>query len=440
MAFDISKTSFLKDFLLYSTLKQSYSMSKENTQHFDVVVIGGGAAGMMAAGRAAERGKKVLLIEKNKTLGEKLKITGGGRCNITNAEFDSHVFLSHFGKAAKFLHSPLSRFGIQDTFDFFENHGLPLVVQARKRAFPKTESAMDVFRVMEKYVKENNVELRLHTRVRDIESKNGKIISIDTGKEKITADNFIIATGGQSHQETGSTGDGFTWLKQIGHSVKESSPNIVPLEVEESWVKTLAGVSLSFMRITFFLDEKKSFAKTGKVLFTHFGLSGPLILNSAHRVGELLQAGQVSAKIDVFPDTNLGLLEKQILHIFDKNKNKDLKNVFKEIAPKGTSEAILPLLDIDPEKKVHSVSVEERKRIVRLLKALPVTIRGLMGFDRAVISDGGVTLEEVDTKTLRSKLYDNLYLTGDILHINRPSGGYSLQLCWTTGFVAGENV
>ncbi|HET8575404.1 MAG TPA: NAD(P)/FAD-dependent oxidoreductase [Candidatus Paceibacterota bacterium] len=415
-------------------------MSTEKKEYFDVAVLGGGASGMMAAGVAASRGKKVVLLEKNKELGKKLKITGGGRCNITNAEFDSRAFLSHFKKAEKFLHSPLSKFGVQDTFDFFAARGLPLVVQARKRAFPKTENAHDVAKVLEIFLKHGGVAVRTGHKVISLKTEDGKITGVVTTKGEIVAEKFILATGGQSHTETGSTGDGFAWLSQLGHTIKSPSPNIVPLKVPDTWVHALQGVSLSFMRITFYLDEKKQFSKTGKILFTHFGLSGPLILNSAYEVGELLEGGTVTAKIDLFPDTDLGSLGKQVLRVFDQNKNKQFKNVFPEIAPRGTSDVFMQMLSLDPEKRVHSITVEERKQIVHLLKALPLAVSGLMGFDRAVISDGGVILEEVDTKTLRSKLYENLYLTGDILHINRPSGGYSLQLCWTTGFVAGSSV
>lgn len=204
----------------------------------------------------------------------------------------------------------------------------------------------------------------------------------------------------------------------------------------------LAGVSLSFMKITFFVDEKKALSKTGKILFTHFGISGPLILNLAHTVGDLLHSGHVTALIDAYPHTDLGSLEKTIIKVFDANKNKALKNIIKEFVPEGTHKGISVLLKerLDIEKKVHLVTKEERKVIVRLLKALPLSITGLMGFDRAVIADGGVVLEEIDMRTMRSKKVPNLFVTGDLLHINRPSGGFSLQLCWSTGYVAGNHV
>lgn len=406
---------------------------------YDVIIIGGGASGMMAGAISGAKGKKVLILEKNKDLGEKLKISGGGRCNITNAEKDIRKFLANYGNAEQFLYSSFSKFSSKDTFDFFENLGLPLVVQARQRAFPNTEKAHDVYKALVSALKSANVEIKTSGKVTKILSNKNEIIGVVAGEKTYVAKSYIFATGGVSHPETGSTGDGFRWLKDLGHKVLSPTPTIVPLAVSDEWIKSLAGVSMSFMKITFYVDGVKKFAKKGKILFTHFGLSGPLILNSAKTVADLLHTGIVTAAIDAFPDTDLGALEKRIINVFDINKNKMLKNVFDQIAPEGTSLAILSLVSVDPDKKVHSVTKEERKEIVQILKSLPVNISGLMGFDRAVVADGGVSLDEIDTKTMRSKLYNNLYVTGDLLHINRPSGGYSLQLCWTTGYVAGEN-
>lgn len=409
-------------------------------QSFDVIVIGGGSSGIMAAGRAAELGHKVLLLEKNRKLGEKLNMTGGGRCNITNAEFDIRAFLENYGEAKDFLFSPFSQFGIKDTFDFFEKLGLPLVIEARNRAFPKTQKAEDVTKTLEKYMKTNGVIIRTNSTVSKIVIENKKVVGVLVGKDEYRAKAIILATGGVSHPETGSTGDGFNWLKDLGHTVKEPSPDVVPLEVNDNWVKELSGVSLSFMKITFFLDTVKKFSKKGRILFTHFGLSGPLILNSAREVKRMLEQGEVTATIDLFPDTNLGLLEKQIMKVFDEYKNKDLKNIFQEITPHGTAEAIIKLLSFDPNTKVHSVTKEQRKEIVHLLKSLPVSVSGLMGYERSVVSDGGISLKEIDTRTMQSKIHPNLFILGDLLDINRQSGGYSLQLCWTTAMVAAGHV
>lgn len=407
---------------------------------FDVIVIGGGPSGMMAAGRAAERGRRVLLLEKNKKLGEKLKITGGGRCNITNATYDVHAMLENYGEAKPFLFSPFSQFGVKDTFAFFESRGLPLVVQARDRVFPETEKAEDVFAVMERYMRKNNVIVRTGVQVKKIVVRGKVATGVETSEGLVTAGAIVLSTGGMSHPEKGSTADGFVWLKKIGHAVSAPSPDIVPLAVADEWVKNLSGTSLSFMKITFSLDGVKKFSKLGKILFTHFGLSGPLILNSAREVKKLLKAGIVTATIDAYPDTDLGALDEKLVRLFEVNKNKDLKNVAGEFMPEGMEKTIFSVLPgLDANSKVHSVSREDRKRIVQTLKALPLTIEGLMGFDRAVVADGGVTLSEVDMKSMRSKLASNLFVTGDLLDIERKSGGYSLQLCWTTGYVAGSN-
>jgi predicted Rossmann fold flavoprotein len=412
----------------------------EKLDQYDVIIIGGGASGMMAASVAGAKGKKVMIIEKNHSLGEKLKITGGGRCNITNAEEDFRVFMKNYGVAEPFLYSAFSQFGQKDTFEYFESRGLPLVVQARKRAFPHTEKAFDVYALLLKEIEKNGVKVKLNTRVKKIVTNKDFVSEIITNNGTYSATSYILSTGGMSHPETGSTGDGFDFLKELGHSIKEPTPSIVPLEVADKWVRMLAGVSLSFMKITFFLEDKKEFSKTGKVLFTHFGLSGPLILNSASKVSDLLLSGRVTATIDAFPDTNHGALEKQIIKVFDANKNKFLRTAFKEIAPEGTAKAIETLLpELDFNTKVHSVTKEQRKGIVHLLKALPIHITNLMGYDRAVVADGGVLLPEVDMKTMRSLKFKNLFVTGDLLNINRPSGGYGLQLCWTTGYVAGIN-
>ncbi len=408
-------------------------------KHFDVIVIGGGASGMMAAGRAAERGRQVLLLEKNKELGKKLAITGGSRCNICNNEEDEHLLLQYFCSAEKFLYSSFSQFGLTETKEFFTSHDLPLVVEANKRVFPASKKASDVVAVMEKYVRSGGVEILTNATVKKIVVDGEKITGVRVGNEILTAESFIIATGGKSHPETGSTGDGFSWLKELGCKVVKPTPSVVPLAVQDDWIKMLAGVSFDHVKVTFFVEGRKQLAVQGRVLCTHFGISGPLILNTASKVADMLLDGVVTATIDVFPGMDLGALDKHITKIFDDNKNRDLKNVMKLIAPTGTASAILMLLPrFDVEKKVHSISKQERKTIVNLLKDLPLTITGLMGNDRAVVSDGGISISEIDGKTMRSRKYENLYITGDLLHINRPSGGFSLQLCWTTGWVAGD--
>lgn len=408
---------------------------------YDLIVIGGGPSGMMAAGRAAELGAKVLLIEKNKKLGKKLGITGGGRCNITNAEPEIRTFLENFGDAKEFLFSPFSKFSQKDTLEFFENKGLPLIIESRKRAFPNTHNAEDVINVMETYIRENDVEVHMKAKVTSLIKNEDDIFEVSTKKNTFFAANVVIATGGLAAPETGSTGDGFKFLEDLGHTVLEPNPNIVPLRVNEDWVQKLSGVTLSFMKIRFIQDGKIKITKVGKILFTHFGISGPLILNTSYEVKKLLEKGRVTASIDIFPDTEENELEKRILNLFEKNKNKMVKNIFTDILPKSISETVLSLPDINlAEREVNSITREERKKLIKKIKGLDFEIAGTMGFDRAVIADGGVIPEEVDFKNMTSRKIKNLYLLGDILDINRPSGGFSLQLCWTTGWVAGTDI
>lgn len=395
---------------------------------------------MMAAGRAAALGKRVLLLEKNKKLGKKLEISGGGRCNITNATPDVRVLLEKYGDAAPFLFSPFAQFGVKETFTFFEALGLPIVTQAHNRAFPKTERAVDVVSALTRYMQKGKVEIKTGAAVERIQSSDGKIDGVIAGGDMYTAQQYILATGGVSHPETGSTGDGFDWLRELGHTVKTPTPSLVPLATSEQWGHTLSGISVEGVKLTFFVDGKKHFSEKGKVLFTHFGISGPTILNLASKVGDLLHEGEVTTYIDLYPTTDIGALDARILSIFEANKNKLLKNVLKEIVPEGMAPGVaLALIEINLDTKVHSITKEQRRKIVDTLKGLPLTITSLMDGNRAVVADGGVMMNEVDTKTMRSKRCKNLSITGDLLNINRPSGGYSLQLCWTTGWVAGSN-
>jgi len=413
----------------------------QGMENFDVIVVGGGPAGMIAAGHAAEYGRRVLLLEKNPTPGKKLELSGGGRCNITNGEFDTREFLANYGEYAKFLFSPFSRFAARDTFELFENLGLSLYIsEDRKRAFPETDRSIDVNRALQNYMKIHDVQCRFSTSVQGLLVENGKVTGVQTLEGPLRSESVILATGGTAYPETGSTGEAFQWLEQIGHTIVKATPDIVPLKVKEQWVKDLSGTSLDPMRITFTAKDGTSIFRQGKILFTHFGISGPLILNSAHEVKKLLKQGPVSAVIDLFPKLEFNEIDRKILAAFDENKNKIVRNVTKILVPTGMAKTLNANLPDDLlDKKVNIVTQEERKQLARTIKGLPLTITATMGYDWAVVCDGGIPLEEVDTKTMASRLHPNVFITGDMLNISRPSGGFSLQLCWTTGYVAGGN-
>jgi len=414
-----------------------------------VVVIGGGPAGMMAAGRAAEKGALVLLLEKNEILGKKLLITGGGRCNVTNGEMNTRKLLAKFKGSDKFLFSAFSRFGIKELLDFFHSHGLETKEEANLRIFPKSERARDVRDALAGYLKQNKVTVLAGNPVTGFtKGANDAIDSVKLGNGKeIKAHSYILATGGKSRPDTGSTGDGFVWLEKLGHKIIKPLPSLVPIAIKDAWVKKLQGVSVADVKISIFQDGEKQDSKIGKILFTHFGVSGPTILNMSKEVGALLEWGDVEIILDMFPKLDLGTLDKKIQEAFAVNSNKMFKNSLAGLPalsssnglPSAVASAIVDISGIKGDTFCHSVKKDQRLALVKLLKAMPMKVESLLGANKAIVTSGGVALEEVDFKNMRSRLFSNLYLVGDILNIDRPSGGYSLQLCWTTGYVAGES-
>lgn len=419
-------------------------------RNWDVIVIGGGASGMMAASAAAKNGAAVLLLEKNATLGKKLLITGGGRCNVTNAEFDTRVLLNKFKEARDYLFSTFSQWDVQDTLSFFHERDMQTKVEAEKRVFPITDKAESVWNVLVQEMIRHNVTVLSHSPVtsilhsRDIDEKK-KIVGVRSGEKKYYGKAIIIATGGTSRPETGSSGDAYPWLADLGHTVITPTPSLVPLAVYDTWVKHLAGITLTDVKLHVYQNTIKQDVYRGnvtkksldKILFTHTGITGPSILNMSKDIGELLKYGEVIVSIDLLPHLDHEKIDKALQELFKEHDKKKLKNALSAIIPQALVGPVIDLALILHENNCNSISREERIRLTRVLKKIPIHVEKLLGLDKAIISSGGVLLDEINWKTMQSRLYPNLYIIGDMLNIDKPSGGYSLQLCWSTGHVAG---
>lgn len=403
----------------------------------DVAVVGGGPAGMMAAIRAAELGAKVILIEKNEKLGKKLLITGGGRCNVTNATFDNRALAQKYGKKGKFLLSPLSQWNSENTIDFFESRDMPTKIEAEERVFPKSNSAQSVLDVLQEDLEKYHVHILTNTPVIKLHRTKNLISSVETLHEIIHATTYIITTGGTARPETGSTGEGFAWLKKLGHAIVIPDAALVPIKIAEPWVKKLQGLSFPEVKITLFENNIRREGKTGKILFTHFGLSGPLVLNMSRTIGEAMRESKVTLSLDLFPTLDHRELDEKLRAHLATVQNKRWQNALKGFFPPLLVPIAVEFSKINPQFFVNKIPREARIAFNKVLKDIRITPTGLLGPEKAIVSSGGVALEEVDFKTMRSLKVDNLYLAGDILDFDRPSGGFSLQICWTTGFVAG---
>jgi len=407
---------------------------------YDVAVIGGGPAGMMAAGRAGEKGAKVVLIEKNRKLGLKLLLTGKGRCNVAHQITNLREFVNEFGVNGKFLFSSLSKFGIEDTISFFERKRVPLKLERGNRIFPKSDSSRDVVRALVGYLKKFKVNIKIGAKVKKIKYSSQrieKVVLIDN--QEISADNFIICTGGKSYPATGSTGDGYQWLKKLGHTITELRPALTPLLLKENFIKNLEGLSLKNVDISLYRNNKKIDSRFGEAIFTSQGISGPIILDLSKRVGlEIKKEGDLILRIDFKPALDFIKLDQRIQRDFKKTNNKFFKNSLDALLPQKLIPVILKLSGINLSKKVNLVTSAERKKILHLLKEFDLHIKGLDDYRKAIITSGGVKLNEIDPLTMKSKIISNLSLAGEILDLDGPTGGYNLQVCWTTGWVAGD--
>ncbi len=402
------------------------------------VVIGGGAAGMMAAAVAAENGRSVILLEKNEKLGKKLYITGKGRCNVTNA-CGRDKFFENIVSNPKFLYSAFSTFDNKRLEIFLENNGCHLKEERGERVFPASDHASDVTAAFERFFKKSGVQVRLHCKVREIETDGDRIIGVilEDGRA-IPAECVIVATGGLSYPVTGSTGDGHRMAQALGHKVTDCAPALVALETEEDWCKKLQGLSLKNVSLTMSCGKKKLYQGFGEMLFTHYGVSGPLVLSASSFYGKKKGTEAVSLTIDLKPALSEEQLDKRILRDFEENRNRQFKNALGGLYPAKLISVMIERSGIDPEKKVHEVTKQERRRLAELTKAFTLQVRGKRGFEEAVITQGGVSVKEVNPSTMESKLVRGLYFAGEVLDLDGLTGGFNLQIAWSTGYLAGK--
>lgn len=418
-----------------------YGVSMTERDVWDCIAVGAGPAGMMAACVAAERGARVIIVEKNDRPGEKLLITGGGRCNITNNTPNPKEMAARYGEASKFLVAPFTHFGVTETLAFFHALHVDTHEEAEGRVFPATNSAATVHHALLARLSELGVTLRTRSPVASLYATDGAASGVQLADgTSLYGKAIIISTGGISRPETGSTGDGFAWLAGLGHTVRTVGAALVPLSSKDVWVRRLTGTTLTDTRLTAYVDGVKAATQSGKMLFTHVGLSGPAVLNFSSTIGELIQSGIVTLGIDPLPHLAPDVLHKKLLSELQAHSNQHIRTVLAAFVPAALAAPILEQAQVDGATPAHSLTRDSRIRVLQTMKNLTARIDGLLGTDKAIVTSGGVSLTEIDTRTMESRIVRNLYLIGDVLDINRPSGGYSLQLCWTTGFCAGEEV
>lgn len=404
-----------------------------------MIVVGGGAAGMMAAVFAARNGQNVQLLEKNEKLGKKLFITGKGRCNITNAADIEDLFTAVTSNP-KFLYSGFYSFTNQQVIDFFEELGVKTKIERGERVFPVSDHSSDVIAAFSRELKSLGVSVSLHTEVRELLCEQDKVCGVLlTNGKKMKADAVIVATGGISYPSTGSTGDGYRFAKETGHRVTELLPSLVPMEVRQWYAKELQGLSLRNIEICITDGKKKLYEEFGEMLFTHYGVTGPVILSASSVVGKTLRKKELTLHIDLKPALSEEQLDKRILREFDANHNKQYKNSIDSLFPAKLKPVMIELSEIEPEKKVNEITKEERQRLVHLIKDFTMTLTGLRSYNEAIITKGGVSVKEIDPGTMESKKMKGLYFAGEVLDLDAVTGGYNLQIAWSTGYLAGMN-
>ncbi|MGN0318879.1 MAG: NAD(P)/FAD-dependent oxidoreductase [Lachnospira sp.] len=409
-----------------------------------VLVIGGGAAGMMAAITALRNYHEVILLEKNEKLGKKLFITGKGRCNFTNAG-DEEDIRNSIVSNQKFMFSSLKGFSNYDTMGFFDELGLKFKIERGNRVFPESDHSSDVISAMTKELKRLGCDLRLNTTVLEINADNGRFHSVTVNneygkKEQIRADSCIIATGGNSYQSTGSTGDGYRFAKSLGHTVTPLFPALVPVTTKEEWVPHLQGLSLKNISVSILDGERQVYSDFGEMLFTHFGVSGPVILSASSYIAGTLRNRELKLVVDLKPALSEEQLDERVLRDFKLELNKAFKNSLDKLLPKKLIPVIISLSGIAPDKKVNEITREERLRLISVIKNLTMTLISVRGFNEAIITQGGVNVKEINPSTMESKLVENVYFAGEVLDVDAVTGGFNLQVAWSSAYAAATHL
>ncbi|MEI7942679.1 MAG: NAD(P)/FAD-dependent oxidoreductase [Candidatus Riflemargulisbacteria bacterium] len=411
---------------------------------YDLIIIGGGPAGMIAGISAKTNcpNAKILILEKNDSCGKKLLITGNGRCNLTTANIDINIFMEQLGKKGKWMRDALNAFPVDATIDFFTNLGIELHTEGENRIFPASENAVFVRDKLIRKLKDLKVEIKYSSSAKQITNDNKEFLIITKDNSKYIANTLLISTGGLSYPTTGSTGDGYILAERLGHSIIKPTAALTSLKANELWIKDLAGISLKDVKVEVFQSNFKQEERFGDILFTHSGLSGPLILNLSKHIHHLMNNNSepISFQIDTLYKENHQQLDLRLQKICQGKWKKSLKTFMQELMPTRMAEVFIEYHHLDPNKQIASILKEERKLIINSLKQIIVTLGGVDGFEKATITSGGVNLKEVNPKTMESTIIPNLYFSGEILDIDGPTGGYNLQIAWSTGYLAGESL
>ncbi len=422
------------------TLLPSWHKAAMNTKKFNTIVIGGGAAGLMAAGKAAQCGSKVLLLEKMGQTGRKIGISGKGRCNLTNSA-PLGDFIAHFGKNGKFLRQCFNQFFTEDLVTFFEMRDLPLVTERGGRIFPKSSRALDVVKTLNLWLDEQNVTIRKNAAVNAIRVKNGKVSGVVCNGAELLCDNVILATGGKSYPRTGSTGDGYKLVSELGHSLVTLRPALVPLKCKDQDIKPLAGLSLKNINVRLYVNGKRKVQEFGEIAFTTTGLSGPVALTMSTTIVEYLnKKAKIRLSIDLKPALSDQQMTNRLIRDFEKRGGEPVESLLRGLIPSLLVDRCLNACQIPTDIDTRAFPVKMRNRLAGWLKNMPFDVTGYCGFDEAIVTAGGVNLKEIDPQTMESKLVDGLFIVGELLDIQADTGGYNLQAAFSTGWVAGSSV